>query len=82
MDQSQTIFLLFLCIVPVEWDYHGTGFKLDFNVGINAVSQKEEDWMLSPEISWYVTHNNSTEKDDEGSPNIRTKTESVYFNFQ
>jgi hypothetical protein len=36
---------------------------LDFRVGINEVSQKEEDGMLSPEIGWYTTHENNLSDD-------------------
>jgi hypothetical protein len=51
-----------ICTAPIEWDYHGTNFTLDLNAGINAVSQREEDGMLCPEIGWYVTHSNLSEK--------------------
>jgi hypothetical protein len=52
-----------LCTAPVEWNYHGTQFMLDFNAGVNAVSQKEEDGMLSPEIGWYVAHRSNLSED-------------------
>jgi hypothetical protein len=56
-----------ICTAPIEWNYHGTNHTLDLNAGINAVSQREEDGMLCPEIGWYVTHSNSSEKKDDNS---------------
>ena len=50
--------------VPVTWDYLGSEFKIDFNAGINGVSQKCDSGMLCPEIGWYVTHT-PKERDDK-----------------
>ncbi len=41
---------------PVDWDYWGTEFKMNFNASIFAVSQNSSDGMLFPEIGWYVSH--------------------------
>jgi len=41
---------------PVDWNYWGTEFKMDFNAGITAVTQNSSDGMLFPEIGWYVSH--------------------------
>jgi hypothetical protein len=47
---------------PVEWDYHGTDFEIDFNAGFTGVSQRGDDGMISPELGWYVTHDSESKK--------------------
>jgi hypothetical protein len=41
--------------VPVDWDYHGVTFNMDFSAGISGISQ-DEDGTLAPVVGWYVTH--------------------------
>jgi len=42
--------------VPVDWDYFGGTFNMDFFAGLGGVFQVPTDGALKPEVSWYVTH--------------------------
>lgn len=41
---------------PVDWDYLGTKFNMDFHAGIIGVTQSETDGTLTPVVGWFVTH--------------------------
>ena len=77
-DPEQVPFII--SSAPVEWNYHGTLFKLDFNAGITAVSQRSDDGMLVPELGWYVTHDNSSE--ESGNNQINPERMSRYVKHE
>ena len=41
---------------PVDWDYHGAVFDLNFHAGIIGYTQDPADGTLSPLLGWYVSH--------------------------
>jgi hypothetical protein len=42
--------------VPVDWDYHGEEFNLNFRAGINGVSKDPSDGTLAPVMRSFVSH--------------------------
>jgi hypothetical protein len=41
---------------PVDWNYFGTTYDMDFHAGITGFSQDPSDGTISPLVGWYVTH--------------------------
>ncbi|CAB9509798.1 expressed unknown protein [Seminavis robusta] len=41
---------------PVDWDYHGTTFDIEFFAGVIGFAQDNSNGALSPVLGWYVAH--------------------------
>lgn len=41
---------------PVDWDYHGTKYDLNFHAGVLGYTQEKDTGALSPLLGWYVSH--------------------------
>ncbi|CAB9517951.1 expressed unknown protein [Seminavis robusta] len=41
---------------PVDWEYHGATFDLEFFAGVIGFAQDNSNGALSPVLGWYVAH--------------------------
>lgn len=41
---------------PVDWNYFGTTYDLDFHAGITGFGQDPSEGTIRPVVGWYVTH--------------------------
>ncbi|CAB9500082.1 expressed unknown protein [Seminavis robusta] len=49
-------FPLLASSAPVDWEYHGTTFDIDFYAGVLGFAQDPSDGTISPLLGWYVAH--------------------------
>jgi Domain of unknown function (DUF4419) len=47
---------LLMSSAPVDWNYHGAVYDLNFHAGVLGFTQDESTGALAPLLGWYVSH--------------------------